>query len=305
VKDKKIVVLLGPTATGKSEMALRLVSQFPLEIVSADSMQFYKGMNIGTAKVPKEIREKIVHYFIDIIDITEEYSIACFKRDFMKLQEAIYLKGKIPLLVGGSGLYIRVITENFPVENSPSKDEKLREYLNSLPVEELREIAKTYDPLKVESIGLNDKKRLIRLIEYYKMSNMKISEVKNPTPPFKFLKIGLIKERQILYEAINRRVDKMIEEGLIDEVKALKERYPFWSKTARQAIGYKEILDYLDNKITLDEAVELIKKRTRNFAKRQITWFKKEKDVVWIDVNNFEKAYFEVKRLVGDFLNEN
>jgi len=190
---KKIVVILGPTATGKSEMALRLVKIFPFEIVSADSMQFYRGMDIGTAKVSKEILKDYPHHFVDIIDVTEEYSIANYKRDFMKLEESIYEKGKYPLIVGGSGLYMRVITENFPVEKFAPKDEKLRTYLSNLPIDELRRIAETYDPVQTSKIGHNDRKRLIRLIEYYKLSKVKISEVKNEPSPFEFLKIGLIR----------------------------------------------------------------------------------------------------------------
>lgn len=301
---KKIVVLLGPTSTGKSEMALKLVNEFPFEIVSADSMQFYKGMDIGTAKVSAAIREKYPHHFIDIIDVTQEFSIANYKKDFMELHKTIYEKGKIPLIVGGSGLYIRVITENFPVEKFVGKNGDLREYLNNLALDELRKIAFDCDPIQTQKIGYGDRKRLIRLIEYCKLANLRISDIKNEPPPFEFLKIGLMKDRAKLYEDTNSRVDKMIEKGLVDEVIRLKEQYKNWSKTARQAIGYKEILDYLDKKLTLEEAVELIKRHTRNLAKRQITWFKKEKDVVWFDVYNFEEAFNKIKILVESFLYE-
>lgn len=285
-------------------MALKLVNDFPFEIVSADSMQFYKGMDIGTAKIDASIRKNYFHYFIDIIDVTQEYSIANYKRDFMELQETIYKKGKIPLIVGGSGLYIRVITENFPVERSASKSEDLRENLNNLSLDELRKIAFDCDPIQTEKIGFRDKKRLIRLIEYCKLANLRISLVKNEPPLFEFLKIGLIKDRAKLYEDINSRVDRMIEVGLVNEVIRLREHYKNWSITARQAIGYKEILDYLDQKITLEEAIELIKRHTRNLAKRQITWFKKERDVNWFDVYNFEEAFNKIKILVESFLHE-
>jgi tRNA dimethylallyltransferase len=143
------------------------------------------------------------------------------------------------------------------------------------------------------------------IIEYYRETQSKMSQIQNPAPPYRFLKIGLIKERHKLYKDIDKRVDRMIELGLIEEVKKLKEECNQWSKTAQQAIGYKEILAFLDGKISLDEAIRLIKQHTRNFAKRQITWFKKERDVIWIDVEDFDKAYTEVKRLVGEFLNEN
>ena len=302
--DKKVVVILGPTATHKSDVAMKLAEEFPLEIVSADSMQFYKGMDIGTAKVPKEVRETIPHHMIDIIDISKEYSIADYKKQCIEVFSGIYRRNHIPLLVGGSGLYIRTITENFPVEEG-GKDNSLREELSKLSTEELRRMATEYDPDRAQAIGKNDRKRLIRIIEYYRKTQVPMSQIQNPIPPFKFLKIGLIKERNKLYEDIDKRVDRMIELGLVEEVKKLKEGYSKWSKTAQQAIGYKEILAFLDGKMSLDEAIKLIKQHTRNFAKRQITWFKKERDVVWIDIEDFDKAYTEVKRLVGEFLNEN
>ena len=302
--DKKVVVILGPTATHKSDVAMKLAEEFPLEIVSADSMQFYKGMDIGTAKVPKEVRETIPHHMIDIIDISEEYSIADYKKQCIEVFNCIYERNHIPLLVGGSGLYIRTITENFPVEEG-GKDDSLREELSELSTEELRMMATEYDPDRAQVIGKNDRKRLIRIIEYYRQMQMPISKIQNPKSLYKFLKIGLIKERNKLYEDIDNRVDRMIDLGLLEEVKKLKEEYSKWSKTAQQAIGYKEILLYLDGKMSLDEAVKLIKQHTRNFAKRQITWFKKERDVIWIDIEDFNKAYTEVKRLVGEFLNEN
>ena len=302
--DKKVIVILGPTATHKSDFAIKLAEEFPLEIISADSMQFYKGMDIGTAKIPKELRKKIPHHMIDIIDISEEYSIADYKKQCIEVFNGIYERNHIPILVGGSGLYIRTITENFPVEKG-IKDDLLREELSKLSTDELRMLATECDPVRTQIIGKNDRKRLIRIIEYYREAKRPMSQIQNPLPPFKFLKIGLIKERNKLYEDIDKRVDRMIELGLVEEVKKLKAEYNKWSKTASQAIGYKEIIAYLDGKISLDEAIRLIKQHTRNLAKRQITWFKKERDVTWIDVEDFDKAYTEVKRLVGEFLNEN
>jgi tRNA dimethylallyltransferase len=300
--EDKVVVILGPTATNKSKVALELVKEFPLEIVSADSMQFYRGMDIGTAKVPKEVRDIIPHHFIDIIDVTEEYSVGQYKRDFLKLSKEIYERGKIPLIVGGSGLYIRAITENFPVEVSPSQDPELRKRLSELPLPELKKLAENIDFESASRVF--DKKRLIRIIEFYTKTGKKMSEVKNPESKFKFLKIGLIKDRKILYRDIDLRVLEMIKTGLVDEVRHLLETYPHWSKTARQAIGYKEILDVFSGKMSLEEAVELIKKNTRHLAKRQITWFKKEKGVLWFDSTNLNETVSEVKRLVGEFIND-
>lgn len=300
--EHKVVVILGPTATNKSRVALELVKEFPFEIVSADSMQFYKGMDIGTAKVPKEVRDIVPHHFIDIIDVTEEYSVGQYKRDFLKLSTEIYDRGKVPLIVGGSGLYIRAITENFPVEESPSSDPELRRRLSELDIAELKKLAESIDFERASKVF--DKKRLIRIIEFFNKTGKKMSQVKNPESKFKFLKIGLIKDREKLYTDIDLRVMEMIKLGLVDEVRHLKEMYPEWSKTARQAIGYKEILDALSGKISLEEAIELIKKNTRHLAKRQITWFKKEKEVFWFDSSDLSAVLKETRRLVGDFLND-
>ena len=297
----KVIVILGPTATHKSEVAVYLARKFPIEIVAADSMQFYKGMDIGTDKVSKVIREELQHHFIDIITVQEEFSIADFKKLAIKTIEEIVSRAYFPLIAGGSGLYIRVLTENFPVETSAPPDKNLREKLSNMPIFELRKLANEIDPVATEKVGKGDRKRLIRVIEYFKISGRKISEVSNDEASFNFLKIGLVQERDALYNSINRRVDRMFEEGFVKEVAMLKKNYENWSKTALQAIGYKDVIMYLDGEIPLDKAIFMIKQKTRNFAKRQITWFKKENDVVWFNTENLNDVLPAIEERVKEF----
>lgn len=300
----KSIIILGATATGKSKVAVYLAEKFPFEIISADSMQFYKGMDIGTDKVSSEVRKAIPHHFIDIITVEEEFSVAQFKKGVVKILPEIYGRKRIPLIVGGSGLYIRVLTLNFPVEVSSPPDSLLREELSKISLQELRNLAECCDPVATERIGTHDKKRLIRVIEYFRATGKKISDLENTEPLLDFLKIGLYKERDKLYKDIDERVEHMFEKGFVDEVKRLKETYPHWSKTALQAIGYKEVLNYLEGQVSLYEAKEITKKRTRNFAKRQITWFKKEKGLIWFDSTNLENILPDVYRLVREFIYE-
>ena len=298
----KVIVILGPTATHKSEVAVYLARKFPIEIVSADSMQFYKGMDIGTDKVSKVIRQEVPHHFIDIITVQEEFSIADFKKFVIKTIEEIVSRAYFPLIAGGAGLYIRALTENFPVETSAPPDKNLREKLSNMPIYELRKLANEIDPVATEKVGKSDRKRLIRVIEYFKITGRKISEVSNDEAPFNFLKIGLVQERNALYNSINLRVDRMFEEGFVKEVAILKKNYENWSKTALQAIGYKEVIMYLDGEIPLDKVIFIIKQKTRNFAKRQITWFKKENDVVWFNTENLNDVLPAIEERVKEFV---
>ncbi len=299
---EKVIIILGPTATHKTKLSIYLAEQFPVEIISADSMQFYKGMDIGTDKVNKDIQKRIPHHLIDIVTVQEEFSIAAFKKYTVELINAILKRNKFPLIVGGSGLYIRSITEGFPVEVSAPPYKELREELSKKSLEELRKMAESIDKDAAARIGESDRKRLIRVIEFFRLTGQKISTVKNRKMSYEFLKIGLIKERTILYKDIEKRVEKMFDMGFIDEVRRLKEQYPHWSKTALQAIGYKEVLQFLNGEITIEQAKEQIKKRTRHLAKKQVTWFKKEKDVHWIDTTNFEDAKIKAKKLLEVFL---
>lgn len=298
----KILIILGPTATHKSEVALYLARKFPIEIISADSMQFYRGMDIGTDKVSSSVRDKIPHHLIDIISVEEEFSIAHFKKLCLKTIEDVIKKGNFPLVVGGSGLYIRSLTENFPLEASAPPNKDLREKFSEMTIEELRKFANEIDPVAANKTGKSDRKRLIRIIEYYKTTGKKISEISNKEISYDLLKIGLTRNRDALYTSINLRVDKMFEAGLVKEVETLRKNYTNWSKTALQAIGYKEVLMYLDGLISFEEAVNKTKQRTRNFAKRQITWFKKEKGVVWFDSDDIEVITKKIEDIIKEFL---
>jgi tRNA dimethylallyltransferase len=297
---KKIIVILGPTATHKTQLSLCIAEKFPVEIISADSMQFYKGMEIGTDKVGKDIRSKVPHYLIDIVTVQEEFNIAEFKKHAEAVIGNIFGRKRVPLIVGGSGLYIRSITEGFPVEFSAPPDAALRKELDVLPFAVLRKMAESID--KDASDKVSDRKRLIRIIEFFRQTGRKISSLENQEVRYEFLKIGLIKEKRLLYLDIEKRVEEMFNSGFVEEVQRLRDIYSNWSKTALQAIGYKEILQYLDGTISLKETKEEIKKRTRHFAKRQITWFKKEDNVHWIDITDFSDAKEQAEKLVEEFL---
>ncbi|RLD21095.1 MAG: tRNA (adenosine(37)-N6)-dimethylallyltransferase MiaA [Caldiserica bacterium] len=299
---KKIIIILGPTATHKTQLSLCIAEKFPVEIISADSMQFYIGMEIGTDKVEKDIRNKVPHHLIDVVTVQEEFNVSEFKKQVEKVIRDIFKRKKVPLIVGGSGLYIKSITEGFPVEFSAPPDAVLREELNMLPFAALRKTAESID--KNASDKVSDRKRLIRIVEFFRQTGYKISSVENQEVRYEFLKIGLTKERELLYRDIEKRVDEMFDRGFVEEVKRLRDIYSNWSKTALQAIGYGEVLQYLNGIISLKEAKEEIKKRTRHLAKKQITWFKKENNVYWIDTADFNDAKEQAEKLVKEFLYE-
>ncbi|MCD6106621.1 MAG: tRNA (adenosine(37)-N6)-dimethylallyltransferase MiaA [Caldisericaceae bacterium] len=299
---KKIIIILGPTATHKTQLSLCIAEKFPVEIISADSMQFYIGMEIGTDKVEKDIRNKVPHHLIDVVTVQEEFNVSEFKKQVEKVIRDIFKRKKVPLIVGGSGLYIKSITEGFPVEFSAPPDAVLREELNMLPFAALRKTAESIDKNASDKVG--DRKRLIRIVEFFRQTGYKISSVENQEVRYEFLKIGLTKERELLYRDIEKRVDEMFDRGFVEEVKRLRDIYSNWSKTALQAIGYGEVLQYLNGIISLKEAKEEIKKRTRHLAKKQITWFKKENNVYWIDTADFNDAKEQAEKLVKEFLYE-
>ncbi len=299
---KKIIIILGPTATHKTQLSLCIAEKFPVEIISADSMQFYSGMEIGTDKVGKDIRSKIPHHLVDVVTVQEEFNVAEFKKHAEVAISNIFKREKVPLIVGGSGLYIRSITEGFPVEFSAPPDAVLREELNMLPFAALRKKAESID--KDASDKVSDRKRLIRIIEFFRQTGCKISSVENQEVRYEFLKIGLTKERKLLYWDIEKRVEEMFDKGFVEEVQRLRDIYPNWSKTALQAIGYSEVLQYLNGTISLKEAKEEIKQRTRHLAKKQITWFKKEDNVHWIDTTDLNDAKEQAEKLVKEFLYE-
>ena len=277
-------MILGPTATGKSELAVAIAEHLDGEIISADARAIYRELNIGTAKPPPHLRARVPHHLIDLLDPTEHYDVMRFRQDVLKALEEIRARGKLPIVVGGSTLYISALTGTFFA--GPKADPQIRQRLEAQPQEHLRKRLEEIDPEAAQRIHPNDKVRTVRALEVYELTGLPISrwhkESKVPFP-YKFTKIGLILSRKILYERINARVEQMLAAGLLEEAKALKAKLTS-EMPAYRTIGYEELFQYLDGEISYDEAVRLIKKHTREYAKRQIIYFKREPDVHWIDV---------------------
>ena len=286
---QKVIVICGPTASGKTKLSIELANKINGEIVSCDSMQIYKDMDIGTAKPTFEEMQGIKHYLIDFISPDKRYSVAEYKIDAEKAIEEILNKGKIPIVVGGTGLYIDTII--YGIEYPKIEfDDKYRKELEEREKKEglikLYEEAKQIDEEAIKKISINDKKRILRILEIYhatgknKTEQEIISREKGPKFDYKVFAINM--DREKLYERINKRVDIMIDNGLIDEVKKLLNKYKEFP-TAMQGLGYKEVKEYLENKISKEEMIEKIKQESRRYAKRQITWFKKNKQTIWIN----------------------
>ena len=284
MKSERSVLILGPTAVGKTELAVELALRVDGEIISADARAIYKHLNIGTAKPPAHLREKVPHHLIDFLDPTEHYDVMQFRRDVLNAIEAIRARGRVPIVVGGSTLYISALTGTFFA--GPKADPQIRRRLEAEPQERLRKRLEELDPEAAQRIHPNDKVRTVRALEVYELTGVPLSrwhkESKVPFP-YKFTKIGLTLDRKVLYERINARVDQMLAMGLLEEAKALKVKLTP-EMPAYRTIGYEELFAYLDGKISYTEAVRLIKKHTREYAKRQLIYFKRESDIHWIDV---------------------
>ena len=282
-----LIVILGPTASGKTKMAIELAKIFNGEIVSADSRQIYRGMDIGTDKVKAEKTSGIPHYLIDIINPDQEFSLAQYKKMAIEKIKEIQKRNKTPFLVGGTGLYIQAIIDNLTIP-SVKPDLKLRHQLEEKNLSELQAMLKKLDPKSFEKIDLNNPRRLIRALEVCLKTGRPFSEqTKKGQPLFNFIEIGIKIPSEEADEKINQRVDWMIKNGLIDEVKNLIKKYSL-DLPAFSGIGYREIIQYLQGKISLDEAIQEIKIHTRQYAKRQMTWFKKDHRIKW--VKNLDEA---------------
>jgi len=292
MSDKeKLIAIVGPTATGKSDVAIELAKRIEGEIVSADSMQIYAGMDIGTAKVTAAEMQGVPHYCIDIVEPAEPYSVAEYQRLVREVIGDISRRGKIPILVGGTGLYVRSVIDKleFPSGNVSSEVRKqLEERARVEGPDALYKELIEKDPAAVEIVHPNNVRRIIRALEVIELTGKPFSsyhgEWKNRESIYNLEMFGLTMDRDSLRERINRRVDTMIETGLLDEVKSLVEHGYERFLTSQQAIGYKELIGYLNGEITLEEAVETIKARTRQYAKRQLTWFRADPRVQWIDL---------------------
>ena len=286
----KVIVIVGPTASGKTALSIELAKKINGEIISCDSMQIYKDLNIGSAKPTIEEMQGIKHYLIDEIEPTQRFSVAEYKKRAEKAIEEIIKKGKTPIVVGGTGLYANSLI--YGIEYNEIKyDEKYRNELMKFAqteegLESLFEKAKKIDPKAMEKISKNDKKRIIRILEKYNSTGATKTEQEKETRKkevkYDYKVFALNMERSVLYERINKRVDIMLEQGLIEEVKNILKKYNEFP-TAMQAIGYKEIVEYFNGDLTKQEAIEKIKQESRRYAKRQITWFKKIANVKWLD----------------------
>lgn len=289
MKKKPLVVLTGPTAVGKTKASIGLAKVIGGEIISADSMQVYEYMNIGSAKIRPEEMQGVPHYLIDDLKPWDEFHVVRFQQMAKKAMEQIYANGHIPIVVGGTGFYIQALLYDIDFTGT-AQDDTYRAELENLVKEKgavyLHNMLRKVDPKSAEDIHANNVKRVIRALEYYRQTGQKMSEhneeERRKESPYEFVYFVLNAPREQLYARIDRRVDQMIEEGLVDEVKHLKELGCTKEMVSMQGLGYKEILAYLDGKYDLDTAVYTIKRDTRHFAKRQLTWFRRERQVTWI-----------------------
>ncbi len=290
----KLIVLTGPTAVGKTELSIKLANKINGEIISADSIQVYKNLDIGSAKITIEEMQNVKHYLVDVLNPTEDFNIYIFKEMAKKAIKEIQAKGKIPIIVGGTGFYIQsvIYDTSFSKEDNSIIREELEQIARIKGNEFLHNELKKIDKVSAEKIHPNNVKRIIRAIEYYKLNNRPISQhneeesIKEAVFNTKYFVLN--DKRELLYDRIDRRVDKMIELGLVDEVKSLMDSGLDSTYNSMQGIGYKEIIEYLDGKCTLDEAINNIKKNTRHFAKRQLTWFRREQNVNWIEKYQYD-----------------
>ncbi len=291
---KPLVVLTGPTAVGKTKLSISLAKALNGEIISADSMQVYKYMDIGSAKITEKEMDGVPHHLIDVLSPFEEFHIVRFQELAKKAMEDIYNRGKTPVFVGGTGFYIQAITKDIDFTEG-EEDKQYREELSRLAAEKgnefLHEMLREVDKKSAEEIHANNVKRVIRALEFYKENGFPISqhneEQKQNETPYNLAYFVLNAPRDLLYERIDRRVDEMMENGLVKEVQKLKDMGCRREMTSMQGLGYKEILSFLDGEIPLDEAVRILKRDTRHFAKRQLTWFRRESDVIWVDKDKF------------------
>ncbi|WP_412973855.1 tRNA (adenosine(37)-N6)-dimethylallyltransferase MiaA [Paenibacillus sp. OAS669] len=289
-----LLVLVGPTAVGKTKLSIRLASEYGAEIISGDSMQVYRGMDIGTAKVTPEEQMGVPHHLIDIHDPDYPFSVAEFQERSRKLITEIHDRGRLPFMVGGTGLYVESVCYDYQFSESGS-DEEYREeqrlYAEKHGNEALWERLREVDPETAERLHPNDQRRIIRALEVFHLTGERLSEqlkVQKKQSPYELCIIGLTMDRALLYKRIEERIDLMLEQGLVEEVRRLRDQGYGIQHISMQGLGYKEILGYLEGAATLEEAVVQLKQDTRRFAKRQLSWFRHMKDIEWVDVSNLE-----------------
>ncbi len=301
----KIVVIVGPTASGKTSLSIELAKKINGEIISSDSMQIYKDMNIGTAKVTKEEAQNIKHYLIDFLSPEERYTVSDFKKDSEKAISEILSKGKMPIVVGGTGLYVNSLIYGIEYQDMEYDEEYRNELMKKAEtpegLKELYEEANKIDSEAMKKISENDKKRIVRVLEIYKATGKTKTEQeilsKQKELKYDFKIFGITFDREKLYNRINRRVDIMIDQGLEEEVKNLISKYSKFP-TAMQGLGYKEVVQYFDGELSREEMIEKIKQESRRYAKRQLTWFRKNKDIIWL--NGEDDVSYNVSQIIKE-----
>ena len=307
-KKKPMIILTGPTAVGKTDLSIQLAKAINGEIISADSMQVYRHMDIGSAKVTPEEMDGVPHHLIDVLEPEEEFNVVVFQKLAKEALTGIYEREHIPIIVGGTGFYIQALLYDIDFTENDG-DTAIRRELEKLAQTQgagcLHQMLQAIDPESAAAIHQNNVKRVIRAIEFYRQTGKKISlhneQEREKQSPYQFLYYVLDTDRKILYERIDRRVDLMMEHGLVDEVKHLADMGCTRDMVSMQGLGYKEILDYLSGEIPLEEAVYILKRDTRHFAKRQITWFKRERDVRWLELEQFQN---DRKKVLEHILDE-
>ncbi len=294
MEKRPLIIITGPTAVGKTELSIKLSKAVGGEIISADSMQVYRHMDIGSAKVTKEEMDGVPHHLIDVLEPWEDFNVVVFQQMANKALEGIYARGAVPIIAGGTGFYIQALLYSVDFKENP-EGRQIREELEALVREKgaeyLHQCLDRVDPESAAAIHSHNVKRVIRALEYYRQTGQKISvhnqEERQKKSPFSFAYYVISMDRSRLYERIDQRVDQMLAHGLVEEVERLKAMGCHRGMVSMQGLGYKEILDYLDGKCSLEEAVYILKRDTRHFAKRQLTWFKRERDVRWMHLEDF------------------
>ena len=304
----RVIVIVGPTASGKTSLSIELAKELNGEIISADSMQIYKKMTIGTAKPTEDEMQGIPHHMIDIIEPNEDFNVAMYRKMAEEKIEEILSKNKTPIIVGGTGLYVDTLVNGIEfqeIENDFEYRKQLEEQVQINGIDWLFGELQKVDPDAAKVIEKNNVRRVIRALEIFKVTGKTKTEIDKESikgSKYDYIIFGLLWDREELYNRINLRVDIMLKDGLIEEVKSLVQKEGF-SKTALQGLGYKEVVDYLEEKMSYEEMIEKIKMETRRYAKRQMTWFKRNKDILWLDAKDKEKMFSEVLRRINEYKN--
>ena len=311
MSKKPMVILTGPTAVGKTELSIKLAKAINGAIISADSMQIYKYMDIGSAKITPREMQGIKHYLVDELMPEDDFNIYRFKQMAQEALEEIYSESKLPIIVGGTGFYIQGLLYDIDFtkqDGDMSYRHKLQKFADENGAHALHELLKDIDPVSYETIHENNIKRVIRALEYYEQNNEPISkhneQERTKESPYNFAYFVLNDMRQNLYNRIDKRVDIMMEEGLLDEIQKLKNMGYTKDMVSMQGIGYKEMLRYLDGEYSLEDAVEKVKQESRRFAKRQLTWFRREKEVIWIDKDKYDYDEGRIMMFIENTLKE-